>query len=344
MTEASRPAGSGSSVWARRLRRLARYVLPVIIGLAAIGAIIVILKPAQVAWGLEHMRLWLLVPAILLYLLCYVFQGVRWHFLLRDVGLDLSLSDTVLLNVAGQAITALVPLGDLTRAAFASEAGGKSFGTVAATVTVQEVTFTLTEVLLALPVLFLFHLGAGSIAAVAIGIALIFVVLTVSPVFRLVHGLIARIPVLNRILPAVDDLRHETSDLLHRPDTLGWSVLDLARSAASVTALWLIVEGVSPGAIGWWEAAFVLALSAIGGAISVIPGGVGANEAGIVGLLILFHMHGGDAGAVAIVQRLLMTGIPLILGFAAYTVARKRFHLGGIFQITARQGAKSAAA
>ncbi|HEX4214724.1 MAG TPA: lysylphosphatidylglycerol synthase transmembrane domain-containing protein [Candidatus Dormibacteraeota bacterium] len=342
MTETG-PAESGSSAWARRLRRVARQVLPVVIGLGAIGGIIVILNPGQVGGALEHFRLWLLAPAMVLYLLCYLFQGVRWHFLLRDIGLDLSMSDAVLLNAAGQAITALVPLGDLTRAAFASEAGGKSFGTVAATVTVQEVTYTLTLVLLALPVLFLFHLGAGSIAAVAIGLAIIVVVLTVSPVFRLVHGLIARIPVLNRILPAVDDLRHETSDLLHRPDTLGWSVLDLARSASGVTALWLIVEGVAPGAIGWWDAAFVLALASIGGAVSVIPGGVGANEAGVVGLLIFFHVHGGDAGAAAIIQRVLITGIPLIVGFGAYAIARRRFNLGGIFQITARQREKTAA-
>lgn len=332
------PTKPGTSVWARRLRRAARQVVPAVIGLAAIGAIVVILKPGQVGGALAHFRVWLLAPAIVLYLLCYLLQGWRWHYLLRDIGVDLTLGDTLLLNAAGQAITAIVPLGDLTRAAFASEAGGKSFGTVAATVTVQEVTYTLTLVLLALPVLFLFHLGAGAIAGVAIGIALIVVILTVSPVFRLVHGLIARIPVLNRILPAVDDLRHETSDLLHRPDTLGWSVLDLARSASAVTALWLIVEGVAPGAIGWWDAAFVLALASIGGAVSVIPGGVGANEAGIVGLLIFFHVQGGDAGAAAIIQRLLITGLPLIVGFAAYAVARKRFNLGNIFQITARRG------
>ncbi len=79
-----------------------------------------------------------LVPALLvLYLGIYALQGLRWHFLLRDAGVHLRVQDTLLINAAGQTITALVPLGDLTRAAFAAEASGVGFGTIAATVTVQ---------------------------------------------------------------------------------------------------------------------------------------------------------------------------------------------------------------
>src|SRR5256885_7215278 len=53
-------------------------------------------------------------------------QGVRWHYLLADAGAPLRLPDSLLVNAAGQTITAIVPLGDLTRAAFASEADRKS--------------------------------------------------------------------------------------------------------------------------------------------------------------------------------------------------------------------------
>jgi len=46
-------------------------------------------------------------------------------------------------------------------------------------------------------------------------------------------------------------------------------------------------------------AGFVLALSSIGGAISLIPGGVGANEARVTGLLILCGVDGGAGGAIS---------------------------------------------
>ena len=58
-----------------------------------------------------------------------------------------------LLNLAGQTVTAVLPLGDLTRALFASQATGAAFGATAATVTVQDLTFTSLLVIAATPAL-----------------------------------------------------------------------------------------------------------------------------------------------------------------------------------------------
>lgn len=316
---------------------------PAIIGLAATGALVFVLNPAQVGHALAHFTLWFILPIVVLYLAIYLLQGVRWHYLLRDAGVRLKLWDSILLNSAGQTITALVPLGDLTRAAFASEASGKDFGTIAATVTVQELTFNLMLVLCALPVLLAFHLGVEVIVLTLLGMAAIVVILTVSSVFHFVHGVVARIPLLNRLLPAIEELQHETVELLHRPDALWLSVLDLGRALVSITVFWIVVQGLSPGSLDWPKAGFVLALSSIGGAISLIPGGVGANEASVAGLLIWFRVASGAAGAAALVQRFLLTGMAVILGLGAYLLVRRRFKLGGVFQVTSRQPAARAA-
>lgn len=312
--------------------------------MGAIAGIVIVLDPGRVARAISRFPLALVPPIFALYIAIYALQGLRWHYLLRDAGARLRVRDSLLLNAAGQTVTALVPLGDLTRAAFAAEASGRDFGTVAATVTVQELTYTLMLVLLALPVLLTSHAGITIVAVTLAGMACIVVILTVSRVFCAAHRVVARIPLLNRLLPAIDELQHETADLLHRPDTLGWSVLDLARAAVSVTVLWLLAQGVSPGTLSWGAACLVLAVSSIGGAISLVPGGVGANEAGVAGLLIVFGVGGGAAGAVALFQRVLMSGMALVLGAAAYAAARRRFHLGHIFQITARERAGTAAA
>jgi uncharacterized membrane protein YbhN (UPF0104 family) len=327
----------------RRLRQWVQRVGPGALGLAATVGLVMILDPAHVARALSRFRL-ALVPAILvLYLLIYLLQGWRWHHLLGEAGVKLRLSDSLLLNAAGQTITALVPLGDLTRALFAAQAGKRDFGHVAATVTVQELTYTLMLLLFALPVLLALHLGVVFVVATGVSMIAIVVILTVSPVFCAVHSVVARIPLLNRLLPAIDELQHETADLLHRPDTLAWSVLDLARAGCSVAVFWLVVQGLAPGSVDWWKAGFILAVSSIGGAVSLIPGGVGANEASVAGLLLLFGVDGGAAGAAALVQRFLMTGVALVLGGSAYVVARRRFALGGVFQITSHEPARRAA-
>src|SRR5262252_6259481 len=327
----------------RMLRQWLQRVGPAVLGLAGIAGLLVVLKPAEVGRALAGFQLAVIPIIVLLYVAIYGLQGVRWHYLLRDAGVRFGVWESVLLNAAGQTITALVPLGDLTRAAFASEASGEDFGTIAATVTVQELTYTLMLILCALPVLLTIHLGEVVFVVTLLGMAGIVVILAVSRVFLAVHKVVARIPLLNRLLPAIDELQSETADLLHKPDALGLSVLDLGRALVSITVFWVVVQGLSPESLDWPKAGFVLALSSIGGAVSLIPGGVGANEASVAGLLIVFGVDGGAAVAAALIQRFLMTGMAIALGLSAYVIARRRFDLGGVFQITARQPAAEAA-
>src|SRR5262249_29562334 len=197
----------------------------------------------------------------------FVLQGLRWHVLLRAAGSSLRAADSVLLSIAGQVITALLPLGDLTRAVFATEAAGLEVGAAAATVTVQELTFTLFLVLLATPGMIALHAGAGIVATVIVGVLAIFAILTVPPLFQAVRRAAAVLPLPRRVLEQIDELQRETVGLLRRRDTAGWSLLDLARAAVGATILWLIVQGLEPGALGWWKAAFVVAVAYVGGAL-----------------------------------------------------------------------------
>ena len=323
-------------------RHWLRKIGPAVLGVAAIGILVIVFNPAAVGHALGRFRPAAIPAIIVLYLVIYGSQGVRWHYLLRDAGARLRIGESVLLNAAGQTITALVPLGDLTRAAFASEASGREFGTTAATVTVQELTFNLMLILCALPVLLTLHLGIVVVIATLLGMAGIVIILTVCKVFRAVHRVVARIPLLKRLLPAIDELQVETANLLHRVDTLALSTLDLVRALASVTVFWVVVQALSPGTITWTQAGFALAISSIGGAISLIPGGVGANEASVAGLLVVFGADGGTAAAAALVQRLLITGMAIGLGLGAYAIVRRRFKLGALFELVSHRPASEA--
>jgi len=317
---------------ARRFQfgRLLRRALPVAVALAALTGLILVVNPRSLATALSRFNPLVAPLVVLVTAGWFVLQGVRWHHLLRVAGSGLRLADSVLLSIAGQTITALLPLGDLTRAVFATEAAGLEVGAAAATVTVQELTFTLFLVLLATPGMIALHVGTGIVAAVIAGVLAIFAILTVPPLFAMVRGAAALLPLPRRVLDQVDELQRETVRLLRRRDTAAWSLLDLARAAAGATVLWLIVQGLDPGAIGWWKAAFVVAVAYVGGAVSFLPGGTGANDASVVGLLILLGLDPGTAGAAAILQRVVFTGLATGLGMTAYLIARRRFALGGL--------------
>jgi glycosyltransferase 2 family protein len=313
----------GNPVVRGSLRTL-RRIWPALLAAAAVGGIVVAVDPAKVASALRSFDLVLLAPVLLLTFLTLVVQGLRWHFLLTTVGARLSAVNSVLLSLAGQGITAVLPLGDLTRAVFASEVSGVAFADVVATVTVQELTFILFLLILAGPVVVERRQVAGAEITALVGIAAVALILLVPPVFHRVHHAVAHTPLLRRFIAQIDELQQETVRLLHHRRTMAWSLIDLVRVALTITAFWLLVRGFTPG-VGWAAAGFVLALSYVGGAISLIPGGVGANEASVVGLLVLVGVHPATATAIAVVQRVVVSGTAVAAALTAYPVARRRF-------------------
>jgi uncharacterized protein (TIRG00374 family) len=287
-------------------------------------------NPGQLGGALDRFFL-PAIPAILaLSAAFYVLQGLRWFFLLREVGARISIGDTILLNLAGQS-TGMLPLGELTRAIFVSEAAGEvEFGDVVATVTVQELIFMLILVVIAVPGVLSVRRALPGLVVALVGIALVVAVLTVPPAFHLIHRLVERTPVLRRFTGQVDRLRQETVVLLHRFDTLGWSVISVAQAGVGVTLFWLVVHGLSGAGLSWAQASFVLAASYVAGAVSLIPGGIGAAEASVVGLLIAAGVDPATATAAALLQRLADKGFATLVGFAAYAIARRRFRLSGL--------------
>ncbi|HEY2703472.1 MAG TPA: lysylphosphatidylglycerol synthase transmembrane domain-containing protein [Candidatus Dormibacteraeota bacterium] len=298
------------------------------LGVAAIVTLIVALNPAQLARSVAGFRLWSIPGIIGLSMLYYLLQGLRWQPLLRAVGVRLPLGRTLLLNLAGQS-TGLLPLGELTRAVLVSEATGGEFGAVVATITVQELVYTLIIVAAAVPGALGHRAAAGGIIAALVGTVVVLLILTNRALFRRVIGLVRRIPVVRGIVPQAEELQRDTVVLLRRWDTWVWSLLSLAGAIVAITLFWLVVDSLRPGFLSWQDAAFVYAVSHIVGAITLSPGGLGGFEASVAGLLIAVGADPGTAAAAALVQRAADKGLATLAGLIAFVFARRRYSFGG---------------
>jgi glycosyltransferase 2 family protein len=309
-------------------RKRVRALVPFAVGVAAIVALVVLVNPRQMGTDAQRFSLIAVPFVIALSLSYYVLQGVRWHFLLRAVGVRIRLGDSVLLNVAGQA-AGLLPLGELTRAVLVTEVSGAEFGAVVATITVQELIYTLLIIAAAVPGAFEHRAWAGAVLVALLFTASVFVILTVDRVFRVVRGLVRRVPVLRRLSDDIDELHRETVVLLRRADTYTWSVLSIFGVLIAVTLFWLVVHSIAPGLLSWPEAAFVYAVSHVAGAVSFIPGGLGAYEASIAGLVAASGTTLQVGATIAVLHRGADKGIATVAGMIAYLVARRRYRFTG---------------
>ena len=309
-------------------------------------ALVLVINPRQ--FGTEAQRFSVVaVPFVVaLSLSYYLVQGVRWHFLLRAVGVRIPLGDSVLLNVAGQS-TGLLPLGELTRGVLVAEVGDAELGAVVATITVQELIYTVFMVAAAIPGAFEHRAWGGAVVAALFFTVTVFVMLTVPRVFTIVRAVVRHIPVLRRFGPDIEELRRETVVLLRRfspdvaelrrdtvvllrrPDTYMWSVLSLFGVLIAITLFWLVVHSIDPHLLSWPEAAFVYAVSHIAGAVSLLPGGLGAYEASIAGLLVASGSSIQVGATIAVLHRAADKGIATLVGMLAYLIARRRHHFSG---------------
>jgi len=309
-------------------RKRVRALIPFAIGLAAIVALILVINPRQFGSDVRRFSIVAVPFAVLLSLTYYLVQGVRWHFLLRAVGVKLPLGDSVLLNIAGQS-TGLLPLGELTRAVLVAEVGPAELGAVVATITVQELIYTLFMIAAAIPGAFEHRAWGGAVVAALFFTVTVFVMLTVPRVFTVIRSVVRHVPGLRRFGPDIEELRRETVVLLRRPDTYLWSVLSMFGVLIAITLFWLVVHSIDPHLLTWPEAAFVYAVSHIAGAVSLLPGGLGAYEASIAGLLVASGASFQIGATIAVLHRVADKGVATVAGMVAYLIARRRHHFSG---------------
>ena len=91
---------------------LRRRLVPLVVGLATVVGLLMVVQPSRVLVALRGTDLRLVGAAALVTVAFYTVQGVRWHLLLRAAGVRLRLHESVLINLAGQTVTAVLPLGD----------------------------------------------------------------------------------------------------------------------------------------------------------------------------------------------------------------------------------------
>lgn len=308
--------------WWGRLSSLWPYLL----GLGVCVALVIAVTPQSFALAARRFDPAYAPVVALLSVGYYLLQGVRWQPLLRAVGSRMPLLDTVVLNFAGQAV-GLLPGGELARAVLASEVAKVEVGAAIATITVQELIYTVMLIAAAVPGALHHTVAAVGVSIALAGVIAISAILTIAPLFNAVLALVRKIPVVNRFAPDVAELQRDTVGLLRRWDTLYWSAISAVQAVGTITMFWVVIQAIDPGKVSWPNAAFAYAVASIVGAISLGPGGLGGFEAAGVGMLVVVGVPFEIAVAATVLQRAADKGLATVYGCVALVYARQHYDL-----------------
>ena len=300
------------------------FILALVLGLA------VYLVLAIVS-GLEDLREALsgfdffLIPAILgLVSLSYAVRFVRWTYYLRLLKVRVPLRANAAIFAAGLSMT-ISPgkLGEVLKSVFIKDVAGTPVARTAPAVVAERATDGTGMVLWGLLGALAFSFGPWLLllflALTGVGIA----VLRSRRLSLLAEKALRKLPLLDRLAPHVGDFHGASNELLaFRPLVVasGISFLGWGLECAAVYLCALSVGAEEPFLV----VVFVFAVSSLAGAASMLPGGIGAAEAGMAGMFTaVAGLSGGLAVALTFIVRLTTLWFATLLGVAGLLLVRR---------------------
>lgn len=267
---------------------------------------------------------WRYLPLILaLTLLNYGLRFLKWHYYLGVIGSILPWRQSLEIFLAGLAMV-MTPgkAGELLKAYLLKQRNGTPMARSAPLVLAERLSDGLAMFLLAIAGLWSFR-GQGVLfwLTVAVALAMLsFVILSRSR--RLAAAILrlwARLPLVARFQPQVRAAYESTYELFSLPNLLLAVGLGVISWGGECLALYLTLSalGLEHSFDLFLAATFTLAVSTLIGAISFLPGGLGATDITLTGLLeSLLHISTDLAVAATLIIRFatLWFGVAIGLG------------------------------
>jgi uncharacterized protein (TIRG00374 family) len=247
---------------------------------------------------------WVYFPFVLvLTLFNYTLRFFKWHYYLGQIGVrNYPMLRSARLFVAGFPL-AVTPgkVGEALKGVWLNRECEVPVASGVAVVVAERISDGLAVLALSSLGVIAYPQFWPAFAAVLVFLLTIVVVSQVRPLAEWFFNLGERLPGLRRVVPPLRDF-YEGSFLLFKPvSTLIAVGLGTISWLGEGLGFYLILLGL--GMPSSWQmlsiAVFALAFSTVVGAVSTLPGGLGAAEASIAGMLILLLDLSSDAAAAA---------------------------------------------
>lgn len=318
-----------------------RAWLPWVAVLVLLALLVQAVHPAALWAALRHAHLWLLLPVLGCGLAGLVLRGIRWHLLLRTIAAPNTLSDSILLFTAAQAAV-LVPGGQFLLPVLQRSEYGTLIRRSVPTILVQELIFGLLVLPAALPGVPPYHPAGWMLLAAFLFNAGTGLFLLQRRVLRWALGLVARLPALRARAHDMADLQEHFVTVAGSREALWGSVLDMGAIGLAGLGFYLALRAVGASGVGWVESTAVYALGSAVGTLSMLPGGLGANEDVSTLVLGRLGLAAGPAAAGTLLFRVTNLAMGTAVGWAVLILCRERLRIhpsvGGL--IKAVEGAE----
>ena len=300
------------------------FVLALGLGVVAYLVLAVLADSEDLGAALGGFR-WSLVPVIFgVVTLSYVVRFVRWSYYLRLLGATMPLRPNVAIFVAGLSMT-ISPgkLGEVLKSVFIRQVNGAPIARTAPAVVAERATDGTGMIAWGLMGALAFSFGLQALllflAIAAAGIA----VLRSKRLSLLAERVLLKLPLLRSLAPHLGEFHGASNELLAARPLIVGTLISFLSWGLEILAVYLCAVGIG-AEVPFLVVVFVFVVGSFAGAFSMLPGGIGAAEAGMYGLFVgVAGLSAGVAAGLTLAIRLATLWFATLLGVIGLFVVRR---------------------
>jgi len=299
-------------------------VLAIALGLAVYAALFFFFNFADVSRALAGFDLGLIPVVLGLVSLSYAGRFVRWLYYLKVLKVSVPLGQNAAIFAAGLSMT-ISPgkLGEVLKSVFVRRASGAPIARTAPAVVAERATDGTGMVIWGFVGAFTLNLPPWTmlafLAVAVFGIA----VLRSKTLSQLAERVLLKLPLLHKLAPHLHAFHGASNELLGARPLLVGTAISFLSWGLECLGVYLCAVGLGAES-GFLMVTFVFAVSSLLGVLSMIPGGIGAVEAGLALQFVrLAGMPTGLAGALTLVIRLATLWWATLIGVLGLLLVRR---------------------
>jgi len=309
-------------------RSIFRRLLPGLVLGFAILMVLLLLGDIRSVSAVVARFNWSIFPIVLLLTLVnYILRFIKWHYYLGQMNVSIAWPESLKIFVGGFPL-AVTPgkAGEVVKAVWIQQRSALPVAKGVSIVVAERISDGLAVLLLSTLGVIAYPQYWPAFVFVFVILLGLVVVSQIRSLSLFILGVGERIPLLQRAIPTLRSF-YEGSFSLFRPGAILFAVaLGTISWLAEGIGFYLLLIGLGlPGGKTLFGAAvFILAFSTVIGAVSTLPGGLGAAELSIAGMLtVIVHPGAAVSSAATLLIRLATFWFSVVLGLGTWLLFPK---------------------
>jgi uncharacterized protein (TIRG00374 family) len=309
-----------------------KIIISLVFGFAVIAALAFFGDLPQTVAALERFQ-WAYLPlVIVLTIVNYILRFFKWHWYTRLIGSQVSWEGSFsIFTSAMSMVMTPAKAGELLKAYLLRVTDGTPFARSAPIIFAERVTDGLAMIVLAMVGLTFYAAAQPVLLALLVGMGGAVLVVQSRTLSLKLLELGERLPIVSRFIHHLHEMYESSYQLFRWRNFISAVLVGIISWFAECLAFYYVLMGlgIAPTEQLLLQATFIFAFATVVGAVSALPGGLGAAEASIGGLLVLLVGLSKDTAAAAtLLIRLCTLWLGVGIGLIALVYYRKRFFTG----------------